>query len=228
MEWLAGVLTGDQPVFILLAGPHGAGKTTFREQIIDPIGLPFINPDALSMCRLGNHAQNLDEARISTLDAEAQIRAAFANAQSVGLETVFSDQKRYKLKLLNDAKQNGFRTLLIFIGLDSAELSQARVGMRVEDGGHDVADETIIERYDRCFGNLKEAIAIVDLTLLYDNSDYDQRHRLVAEVAPTGGVNYFPPLPNWFTAFGIQQAISTIAPTQALQSPQCLLLPRLH
>jgi predicted ABC-type ATPase len=71
--------------------------------------------------------------------------------------------------------------VLIFIGLDTAELSRGRVMERVEAGGHDVPDEKIGSRFPRTFANLRQALAFVDDALLFDNSSADEPYRFVAE-----------------------------------------------
>ena len=71
--------------------------------------------------------------------------------------------------------------MLIFIGLDSADLSRGRVMERVEAGGHDVPDEKIETRFPRTFTNLRQALSFVNQALLFDNSSADEPFRFVAE-----------------------------------------------
>lgn len=59
---------------------------------------------------------------------------------------------------------------LIFIGLESAELSRLRVAHRVKNGGHDVPSEKLATRYPRTLENLAQALAFVPTVRLYDNS----------------------------------------------------------
>jgi predicted ABC-type ATPase len=43
-------LTGSPDLF-LLAGPNGAGRTTFVERVLAPTGLDFINTDRIAALR---------------------------------------------------------------------------------------------------------------------------------------------------------------------------------
>jgi predicted ABC-type ATPase len=57
------------------------------------------------------------------------------------METVFSDPQGAKLGFLRQCQTNGYGLLLIFIGLESADLSRGRIMERVEAGGHAVPDK---------------------------------------------------------------------------------------
>jgi predicted ABC-type ATPase len=96
------------------------------------------------------------------------------------METVFSDPQGAKLEFLKECQSNGYTVSLVFIGLESAELSLGRVIQRVERGGHDVPDAKIEARFPRTFDNLREALTFVDEALLFDNSSSDQPFRFVA------------------------------------------------
>ena len=67
------------------------------------------------------------------------------------METVFSDPYGAKLRFLRECRSKGYIVVLIFVGLDSVELSRGRIMERVEAGGHDVLDEKIVARLPRTF-----------------------------------------------------------------------------
>lgn len=112
--------------------------------------------------------------------ADAWRRDLMARGVSFCMETVFSDAQGAKLDFLKDCQSQGYEVVLVFIGLDSAELSRGRVIQRTEAGGHDVPDDKIDARFPRTFANLRQAISFVDETLLFDNSSADQPYRFVA------------------------------------------------
>jgi predicted ABC-type ATPase len=97
------------------------------------------------------------------------------------METVFSDPHGAKLDFLKECQSRGYIVVLIFIGLDSADLSRGRVMERVEAGGHNVPDEKIVTRFPRTFTKLRQAVSFVDQALLFDNSSADEPYRFVAE-----------------------------------------------
>ena len=80
------------------------------------------------------------------------------------------------------AQQQGYAVEMVFIGLDSPELSVARVMQRVEVGGHDVSDDRLRARFPRTLANLAQALPWVDRVQLYDNSSVDAPYRHVATV----------------------------------------------
>ena len=113
---------------------------------------------------------------LDVIQATKIVEQYFSQGDSVALESVFSDTKGHKLDLLKKARNVGYKTCLIFIGLESSQLCIARVIDRVENGGHDVPDELIEDRYQKCFKNLVKASSMVDAVLLVDNSSLES-HR---------------------------------------------------
>ncbi|HRE84284.1 MAG TPA: zeta toxin family protein [Opitutaceae bacterium] len=112
-------------------------------------------------------------------------------------ETVFSDPVGAKVQALRDAQAAGYTLVLIFICVDSAELSALRVRSRVADGGHNVPPDKIAARYERMRQNVKAALAFVDLAIVVDNSSLDHPLRPVASVAKGHMVSGERPLPWW-------------------------------
>jgi len=210
------IIAGDAPVFLLIAGPNGASKSTFSEKRLKPLGLICIDPDAVGRELYGRHAAGREETLRATEEATRRVRQSFGECCSVALETVFSDSKGYKLGLIGEARTAGFRTVLVFIGVDSPDICIARVLDRVEQGGHDVPDDIIRDRFPRCFQNLATALSMVDLTILVDNSGCygprgvvleGERHYEFGVIECGRSVELKSVLPRWFTEYGIAQAI---------------------
>ena len=186
-------------MLIFLAGPNGAGKSTFFETYLADLGLPFVNADrmASALRSADPDAAPDDIDRRGFREAES-LRAAFVEAGlSFCTETVFSDPARAKLGLLERARRRGFAIFLVFIGLDSAMLSVARVMQRVREGGHDVPDDKLQARFPRTLANLKSAIPLADDAFVFDNSSADAPYRLVAVYSRGDLVAKHPPIPGW-------------------------------
>lgn len=192
------IIEGESPVFFLIAGPNGAGKSTFRKRRIDPYSLACIDPDEVALKIFKRHPRTKEEALTATMEATQRVKQLFIDGHTVCLESVFSDTKGHKLELIQQAKSHGYKTCLIFIGIESSQLCIARVTERVNEGGHDVPDELIEERFPRCFENARKAISLVDAALLVDNSELDS-HREFGYFVNGITVHLDNNLPFWFS-----------------------------
>ena len=83
-------------------------------------------------------------------------------------ETVMSHPS--KLDFMRQAKERGFKVYLYFVSLPNPELNLLRVKTRVEQGGHDVKEDKVKERYARTMSLLLDAMKIADNAYIFDNS----------------------------------------------------------
>lgn len=193
---LDALLRGRIPVLVALAGSNGAGKTTFYETFLEPRGLSFVNADRIAATLLPHSP---DAVSLQAAEAARLLRNDLVGRkQTFIMETVFSDRKGAKLAELRDAQRHGFAVVLVFVGIVSSELSEARVQGRVGHGGHDVRRELIHDRFPRTLENLGRALAFVDLALLFDNSDADEPYRWVATWEGGRPVQEAAVLPAWY------------------------------
>ncbi|MBN1210600.1 MAG: AAA family ATPase [Myxococcaceae bacterium] len=179
-----------QPTLVVLAGPNGAGKSTFFERRLRGTGLRFVNADILARELAPEDPAGASYAAAQAADAER--RELVKLGESFCMETVFSDPAGDKLAFLRESMVAGYRVVLLFIGLASPELSQARVISRVTLGGHDVPDETL--------ENLAQAARFVDEAHLYDNSEAQHPYRLLGRLERGRTVEQHPPTPAWAAA----------------------------
>ena len=179
-----------EPTFYVVAGPNGCGKSTFiRNRFRD---LRVIDPDAIAR-RIDPNAPE-DAATLAGREAVLERRAAVAAGESFVVETTLSG--RSVLRLMTQAKAEGFRVELHFVCVDSADESLDRVASRVAQGGHDVASEDVRRRFVRAQANLADAIAVSDESRLYDNASVDEPYRTVAVL--TAADRWFAAdLPKW-------------------------------
>lgn len=66
------------------------------------------------------------------------------------------------ISIMRNAKQAGYRTLLIYVALGDPELRIERVRLRVSRGGHDIPDTDIRRRYWRSLSRAPEAILLAN------------------------------------------------------------------
>jgi predicted ABC-type ATPase len=80
---------------------------------------------------------------------------------------------------VSEARALGYTIWVMHVGVDSPDLSVARVAHRVGTGGHDVPESKIRERYDRSAPLIREAVHLADIGLVYDNSVAGRPPKLV-------------------------------------------------
>ena len=84
-------------------------------------------------------------------------------------ETVMSHPD--KLEFLKRAVMSGYHVYLYFISTDDVRVNIARIKTRVKNGGHDVPEDKIRNRYIRSLELLYDAMKICYKSYLFDNSN---------------------------------------------------------
>ncbi len=179
-----------RPVVVAIAGPNGAGKTTFYFSHLRAAGLRFVNADVL--------ARELDlDAYAAARVADSLRRELVSQGENFVFETVFSDPVGERVKFLRHARETGYTVVLCFIGISGADVSDQRVAMRVSQGGHDVPQSKLKERFPRTSTNLKAAVGELPHVWVYDNDDLRRAFRLVAVIENGDVVTLNKPVPRW-------------------------------
>ncbi len=158
-------------VFYLLAGPNGAGKSslykaTCAEGLI-PADAEFVNADLHERDHL-QHIAGPQKRSEAARDWATSRRAQWLQSGvSFVSETVFSHPS--KIELIAQAQALGYRVVLLVVCVDDPQMLLARVRQRVSEGGHDVPAQRILDRYPRTLQNLKQAVRLADLAMLFHN-----------------------------------------------------------
>ena len=179
---------------IMLAGPNGAGKTTFHELVIRPrIKALFINADLIQREELGD--PSMAAAYRAAAIAESRRRQALEKGISFVSESTFSHPS--KLALIRDAQAAGFRVVVYHINVRRPELSVSRVAQRVDEGGHDVPEEKIRERFERNQPLIREVVLLADHAFVYDNSGLNMPARRLIALTMGQVIAASEDLPDW-------------------------------
>ena len=168
-----------KPWLILLAGPNGSGKTTLSstklfQAKISEFDAIYLNPDEIAK----SAPRNCNALIWSGREIHHQIETAVDNPKSIIVETTLSGKNH--LRVIKRCKEADYNIALHFVFLSSIELAQARVALRVNLGGHDVAIEDQLRRYNRSIANASSIIKYFDEAFFYNNDSLDG-HLLVAE-----------------------------------------------
>ena len=166
----------DAPRVVIFAGPNGAGKSTHADAILQAMGIgTFVNADYIARGLAGANTEtvNLAAGRIMLrrLQALAQQRQDFA------FETTLSS--RTFAPFLRRLKVQGYRVVIFYFWLRSAQLAVRRVKHRVALGGHHVPPDAVKRRYGRSRANFIALYApLADEWVVYDNSLAGQAQRV--------------------------------------------------
>lgn len=158
-------------VFYLLAGPNGAGKSSLYKAAclegLIPSDAEFVNADLHERDHLQQIADLQERSEAARHWADSRREALLQSGASFVSETVFSHPS--KLSLIEQAQALGYRVVLLVVCVDNPEVLLARVRQRVSEGGHDVPAQRILDRYPRTIQNLKQAVKLADLAMLFHN-----------------------------------------------------------
>ena len=167
----------DKKLYII-AGCNGAGKTTASFTILPEIldCKEFVNADEI--------AKGLSPFQPEKVSFEAgrimlnRINELLLENENFAFETTLSTRS-YKPKI-QEAKEKGYFTTLLFFWLKNTDLAKERVEIRVKEGGHNIPKDVIERRYKKGILNLFEIyLPIVDEVFIFDNSE--GKHQLIAE-----------------------------------------------
>ena len=158
----------DRPVFTVIGGPNGAGKSTYTDRLAAAeydLG-EVVNPDVIAANLPGPDATRDARAGRETLH---RTRALIASGRTFSRETTLSGSEI--LRTMQAAKNAGFTVNLFFVGVDSVDISRARVKRRVERGGHGIPEQVQARRFNRSLANAALAARIADTTVFVSSME---------------------------------------------------------
>lgn len=169
----------DRRLLVVIAGHNGAGKTTiYLERLyaaLSDYSITHINPDDIEQAiirDLGEHSHSKQEFAEFAATEAARLRSDYLDREiNFSFETVLSDPVQEKIRFMEEARRHGYLVLLIGVGLDSIELSKARVALRHAKGGHNVPEDKIEGRYERVLVNFAHGARVATLAIFFDNSE---------------------------------------------------------
>lgn len=157
-----------RPFVFVLAGVNGAGKSSVGGAMLAEHGLAWFNPDSFARelaAQLGLPAEEAN-ARAWT-HGRSQLEAAIANGTNYAFETTLGG--RTIPALLAEAAAT-HDIVMLFCGLRSPEMHIQRVRARVANGGHDIPQDKIRERWVGSRINLIRLMPQLSRLQVFDNS----------------------------------------------------------
>ncbi|SDE48612.1 Predicted ABC-type ATPase [Paenibacillus sp. UNCCL117] len=154
-------------IMYVFAGNNGSGKSTIRNLIVDRLGISInIDPDALAR---GLDFLHPESRKMSAGKAAIKLaRECIQFKRDFSVETTLAGGN--VIRLMRDAKANGFEVSMFYVGLGDYRLNIERVAARVKNGGHNIPVEDIIRRHDTSIANLLTYLHLIDHLIVIDNS----------------------------------------------------------
>lgn len=150
----------ENKTLTIISGPNGSGKTTFSYKYYPELikrGL-FLNADLI--------AQDMKPDDVNQIALSAgkkfliELDKRISQDNPIVIETTLSGKSL--LRKIDIAKQNNFVVRLVFLWLETTELCDFRVKLRVLLGGHNIPLDVIKRRHERGLENLSTYLNVVD------------------------------------------------------------------
>ena len=155
--------------FYIFAGVNGSGKSTLYKT-------NFLNKDIKNSVRIntdeivysfGSWKNSTDQIKAAKIAIQLRNKC-FLEEKSFNEETTLTG--RTILKIIDKAKDLGYKIHLYYIGIDNPEIAKERVKNRIARGGHGISSNLIEKRYYESLQNLEKIIYQCDSIEIYDNS----------------------------------------------------------
>ena len=161
-------MSEQKPTLVVIAGPMGAGKTTFYDAHLKEAFPTLVPP------------------------VPHQREAMLREHRSFAVEDLVVDTA-----LLETARQAGYTTKVLFISTEDPDLNAGRIVVRMVHGGQAVPLATVPESYEESMKVLPQARRHADDLLVYDNTPNGRGHRLVARFIAGELVKVTHSSPEW-------------------------------
>ena len=156
-----------KPTLCIIGGCNGAGKTTLARELLPRMGIMrFLNADEIAR-GLSPLDPTLTAFRAGRILIE-EVKALMAAKGSFAIESTLSG-KTY-VAMLRKAREQGYRIVIHYIMISSANQAVDRVALRVTHGGHHVPDEDVRRRFDRSRKHcIEDYLPLADEWGVWDN-----------------------------------------------------------
>lgn len=164
-----GTHPSKSPQLYIIAGPHGAGKTTFAREFLPHYVdcKQFVNADFIAG-GLAPFSPETAALRAGRLLLE-QIRLLTQKKSDFGFETTLSGVTY--VSLLRRLKAQGYAAHLFFLWIPDVKIALARIADRVRRGGYDIPEQVVRRRFHKGLKNLfKLYRPLLDSLTIFENS----------------------------------------------------------
>ncbi len=162
-----------KPRLLVIAGCNGSGKSSFSQYLVPSNSIVPFDYDSRFLSRYRS-LLNIDikeqmAHNLASTDLISEIEVAWKNGKDFAFETNFDNEPMF---WPDKFKAKGYELFLLFLCLDSIELANKRVAIRVENGGHFVPKFEVERRYFAGFENLNKYYSQFDFIDIFEGSAY--------------------------------------------------------
>ncbi len=151
-------------IYTIIAGVNGVGKSSLTGVLIgesSDLGV-IVDTDKITAEMNGDILKG-GKAAIERINESLEMGINFTQ------ETTLSGAR--PLKTIKKARELDYFIRLYYIGVNTAEESIKRIKNRVEKGGHNIADEDVVRRYNKRFDDLIAVLPYCNEVKFYDNEN---------------------------------------------------------
>lgn len=181
-----------KPVYTLIAGINGAGKTSLYWTLNREGELG----ERINIDEIAKTLGDWHDPRVQIQAGKEALRRIYDCIErqvSFHMETTLPGKSA--VRQLQCAHEHGFENQLYFVGVENVEVALDRVHRRMAHGGHGIDDQCLIRRYDRLIPNLRQILPFCDRAVMFDNT---VRFRQIALIYRSRVIDCDRDLPLWF------------------------------
>ncbi|TAL76988.1 MAG: hypothetical protein EPN76_10220 [Burkholderiaceae bacterium] len=158
----------DRPVMYVLTGVNGAGKSSIGGHLLTQASLPWYNPNDFSRALVSDYGHTQEQANIDAWqESTRRLRQAITQRRSFAFETTLGGQSITQ-NLLQACKTHD--VMIWYCGLRDPQLHLDRIKLRVQNGGHDIPEAKVRQRWESSLKNLIILMPSLAHLRIYDNS----------------------------------------------------------
>ena len=162
---------GFKKTLYIFAGPNGSGKSTLIANFYESgmlNNVKYINADIIAKTIFKDEQGEVEKNKKALFNAMKKMNDNAETGDSVVYETVLSHPS--KIDIIKNYKDKGYEIVSIFISPNNPKINIERVLKRAQEGGHDVPQDKIIERFYRSHKLKQELIKLSDNFYEIDNT----------------------------------------------------------
>ncbi|WP_269500259.1 zeta toxin family protein [Castellaniella sp. S9] len=168
-----------RPVLYVLAGVNGAGKSSIGGYLLTQAGLAWYNPDDFARALVTNYGVSQEKANIEAWqEGVRRLRQAMAARRSFAFETTLGGHSITQY-LLQACKTHD--VMVWYCGLRDPQLHLDRIKLRVRNGGHDIPEAKVRQRWVSSLRNLIVLMPSLAYLRVYDNSTQFAKGQAIGE-----------------------------------------------